>query len=71
VRRIRRSESRYIDETSWRVDGKNRYMWVIVTEAESLYVIGTRSHDVPKGYWGNIRVRICMTASQAMLNSQR
>lgn len=52
VKRIRRSESRYIDETSWRVDGKNGYMWVFVTEAESLYVIGTRSHTVPEKVLG-------------------
>ena len=47
VRRIRRAKARYIDETPWRIDGKNRYMWAFITEAESLYVTGSRSHEVP------------------------
>ena len=52
VGRIRKAKSRYIDETSWRVDGKNRYMWVFVTEGESLYITGTRSHEVPEKVLG-------------------
>ena len=47
VMRIRRAKARYIDETPWRIDGKNRYMWAFITEAESLYVTGSRSHEVP------------------------
>ena len=52
VGRIRKAKSRYIDETSWRVDGKNRYMWAFVTEGESLYVTGSRSHEVPEKVLG-------------------
>ncbi|MHB8359934.1 MAG: IS66 family transposase [Thermoplasmataceae archaeon] len=52
VGRIRKAKSRYIDETSWRVDGKNRYMWVFVTEGESLYITGSRSHEVPEKVLG-------------------
>ena len=52
VGRIRKAKSRYIDETSWRVDGKNRYMWVFVTEGETLYVTGSRSHEVPEKVLG-------------------
>ena len=47
VRRIRKAKARYMDETTWRIDGRNTYMWVFVTEAESLYVTGSRSHEVP------------------------
>ena len=47
VRRIRKAGARYMDETSWRIDGRNTYVWVFVTEAESLYVPGSRSHEVP------------------------
>ena len=39
-------------ETSWRVDGKNRYMWVFVTEEKSLYLTGSRSHEVPEKVLG-------------------
>ncbi|MHB1662417.1 MAG: IS66 family transposase, partial [Thermoplasmataceae archaeon] len=52
VKRIRKARARYIDETPWRIDGKNRYMWVFVTEAESLYVTGSRSHDIPEKVLG-------------------
>ena len=52
VRRIRKAKARYTDETTWRIDGKNRYMWVFVTEAESLYVTGSRSHEVPEKVLG-------------------
>jgi hypothetical protein len=47
VKRIRKARARYMDETSWRIDGRNSYIWVFVTEAESLYVPGSRSHEVP------------------------
>lgn len=47
VRRIRRAKARYVDETSWRIDGENRYMWAFITESEALYVPGPRSHEVP------------------------
>lgn len=52
VRRVRKAGSRYMDETSWRVNGKNMYMWAFVTEAEALYVIGSRSHEVPEKVLG-------------------
>jgi len=34
------------------VDGKNRYMWIFVTEGKSLYVTGSRSHEVPEKVLG-------------------
>lgn len=52
VGRIRKAKSRYIDETSWRVDGKNRYIWVFVTEGKSLYVIELRLNEVPEKVLG-------------------
>jgi len=48
VKRIRKAKARYADETSWRINGKNTYMWVFVTDGESLYVTGSRSHNVPE-----------------------
>ena len=48
VKRIRKAKARYIDETSWRINGKNTYMWAFVTEGETLYVTGSRSHNVPE-----------------------
>ena len=48
VKRIRKAKARYIDETSWRINGKNTYMWSFVREGETLYVTGSRSHNVPE-----------------------
>ncbi|MEM0136071.1 MAG: transposase [Thermoplasmatales archaeon] len=47
VGKIRKVRERYMDETTWRIDGKNTYLWVFVTEPESLYLMGSRSHEVP------------------------
>ena len=47
VRRIRKTGAKYMDETSWRIDGRNSYVCAFVTEVESLYVPGSRSHEVP------------------------
>ncbi len=55
VRRIRMARARYMDETTWRIDGRNTYLWVFVTEAESLYVTGSRSHEVPLKVLGKHR----------------
>ena len=59
VKRIRKAKARYIDETSWKINGKNTYMWAFVTEGETLYVTGTRSHngiDMHDGYSGYIKL---------------
>jgi len=48
VKRIRKAKARYTDETSWRINGKNTYMWAFVTDGETLYVTGSRSHNVPE-----------------------
>ncbi|MEM0135568.1 MAG: transposase [Thermoplasmatales archaeon] len=47
VGKIRKLRARYTDETTWRIDGKSTYLWVFVTEPESLYVMGSRSYEVP------------------------
>lgn len=45
---IRRAKARNMDDTSWRIFGEDRNLWVFVTKAEALYVIAkSRSHEVP------------------------
>jgi len=45
---IQNASARYIDETSWRINGKNAYLWTFVTKGEALYKIASsRSHKVP------------------------
>jgi len=45
---IRNAPARYMDETSWRIDGDNVWLWAFVTKGEALYKIArSRSHKVP------------------------
>jgi hypothetical protein len=48
IQEIRDAPARHIDETSWRIDGKNVWLWAFVTKGEALYKIASsRSHEVP------------------------
>ncbi len=50
---IRNAPARYIDETPWRINGKNVWLWTFITKYEALYIIAkTRSHEVPLGVLG-------------------
>jgi len=50
---IRNAPARHIDETSWRINGENVWLWAFVTQGEALYKIASgRSHDVPLGILG-------------------
>ncbi len=45
---IRKAPARYIDETSWRENGNNLWMWAFVTKGVALYKIAKgRGHEVP------------------------
>jgi hypothetical protein len=45
---IRTSEARYMDETSWREQGKTIWMWAFVAKGVTLYKIAhSRGHEVP------------------------
>ena len=47
-RLVRQAKARNMDDTSWKIFGENRNLWVFVTKAEALYVIAkSRSHEVP------------------------
>lgn len=48
LQEIRKAPARYIDETSWRINGQNVWLWAFVTRGETLYKIASsRSHEVP------------------------
>ncbi|MBM4249344.1 MAG: IS66 family transposase [Euryarchaeota archaeon] len=51
---IRNAPARNMDETPWRVDGENAYLWAFITKGEALYVIASsRSHEVPLNVLGS------------------
>ena len=48
IAEIRTAEARYMDETSWRENGKTIWMWAFVVKGVTLYRIAhSRGHDVP------------------------
>ena len=52
-REMRDLEIRYIDETGWRINGKNNWLWDFISEKIALYVIDkSRGHKVPKKVLG-------------------
>ncbi|MGP8338008.1 MAG: IS66 family transposase [Methanosarcinaceae archaeon] len=53
IQDIRNASSRHIDETTWRINGKNVYMWAFVTKWETVYKIAaSRGHEVPLAVLG-------------------
>lgn len=51
---VRDARARYIDETSWRKNGRNLCMWAFVTKGVALYKIAhSRGHEVPLGILGH------------------
>ena len=48
IQDIRNAPARYIDETTWRINGENVYLWAFVTKWETVYTIAaSRGHEVP------------------------
>jgi transposase len=53
VKTIREAPARHMDETSWRIDGQNVWLWAFVTKGEALYLVAnSRGHEVPLGVLG-------------------
>ena len=45
---LRNAPARYIDETSWRINGENVWLWAFITKYEAVYKVArSRSHEVP------------------------
>lgn len=50
---IRNAPARYIDETSWRINGENVTLWGFVSKGETLYTIASsRGHEIPLNVLG-------------------
>lgn len=53
VRLMRQQAAIHIDETSWRIDGQNHWLWVFVNDVVALYLIShSRGSKVPKALLG-------------------
>lgn len=48
IQEIRNASARHMDETGWRINGENVWLWVFITKGEALYKIASsRGHEVP------------------------
>jgi transposase len=53
IRLMRQQAAIHIDETGWRVDGQNHWLWVFVNDMVALYLISrSRGSKVPKALLG-------------------
>ena len=60
--RVRESERVHIDETGWRVDGKNWWLWCFVNKAAAYFHIDrSRGRGVPEGILGREYKGIAIT----------
>lgn len=53
-RRIRDAGAKHSDETGWRVDGKNHWLWILINKEVALYLIRKkRNYEVLENVLGN------------------
>jgi hypothetical protein len=53
IRLMRQQAAIHVDETGWRIDGQNHWLWIFVNEVVALYVISrSRGSKVPKALLG-------------------
>jgi hypothetical protein len=63
---IQEAKSVYADETGWKMDGKNWWLWVFVTDRGVQYVIeDTRGKGVPQRILGNKEDRVIISDGYA------
>lgn len=54
VRKIKEALAKHIDETSWRINGKNHWLWIFINKEVALFVVRKRrSSKVPIEVLGN------------------
>ena len=59
---IQEAEAVYADETGWRMDGKNWWLWVFTTPTGTKYVIeDTRGKGIPEKILGNKEDRVIIS----------
>lgn len=62
VRKMQEASKKHIDETSWRNNGINNWLWIFINKEVALYVIQRhRSSKVPKKVLGNQKDKFITT----------
>src|SRR3990167_4815604 len=69
VIRMKEAASKHIDETSWRTNGLNHWLWIFINKEIALYVIQReRSSDVPIDVLGNQKDKFITTDRYSAYN---
>jgi len=69
VIRMKEAASKHIDETSWRTNGLNHWLWIFINKEIALYVIQReRSSDVPIDVLGNQKDKFITTDRHSAYN---
>jgi transposase-like protein len=69
VIRMKKAISKHIDETSWRTNGLNHWLWIFINKEIALYVIQRqRSSDVPIEVLGNQKDKFITTDRHSAYN---
>jgi len=69
VIRMKKAISKHIDETSWRTNGLNHWLWIFINKEIALYVIQRqRSSDVPIEVLGNQKNKFITTDRHSAYN---
>ena len=62
IRKMQEAATKHIDETSWRNNGINNWLWIFINKEVALYVIQRqRSSKVPKSVLGNQKDKFVTT----------
>jgi transposase-like protein len=69
VKKMQEASTKHIDETSWRINGINNWLWIFINKEVALYVVEKqRSSDVPKKVLGNQKDKFITTDRHSSYN---
>lgn len=69
-KKIREAKVKHSDETSWRVDGKNYWLWTLVNKEIAVYLVRKkRSHKVPANVLGKQDNKVIISDRATLYNT--
>jgi transposase-like protein len=69
VKKMQEAAAKHIDETSWRINGQNNWLWIFINKEAALYVIEKqRSSKVPIEVLGNQEGKFVTTDRHSAYN---
>lgn len=69
VKKMQEARAKHIDETSWRINGQNNWLWIFINNEIALYVVEKqRSSEVPIEVLGNQKDKFVTTDRHSAYN---